>query len=276
MGKELQLCREGMGGVADRMKLAIAFGNCQVQGIAHFLRKANFPYEIRTFENFRFILKEQDPAEFKELARHADLFIYQPTDAKYDDLCAQRIVDNVLKPSCKTISFPYIFNHGYLPLAAHGNDIFGEEYIRALLDAGITKANILDRYKAGTIDFGMVPRFFACIAEQARREVFTDIKIARWMVNHRHKQLMLSYNHPSSEVFVELAFRVIEAVDEGDALFRWDGPNDVGLPCSMPLSRYAIKTWGMDAQPDMAPQLDSEKCYLDLLLAVFMRYANEA
>lgn len=258
------------------MKLALLFGNCQVQGIAHFLRKANFPYEIRTFENFRFILKEQDPAAFKDLAKHADLFIYQPTDAKYDDLCAQRIVDNVLKPSCKTISFPYIFNHGYLPLAAHGNDIFGEEYVRALLDAGVTKEIILNRYEAGMIDFGMIPRFFACIAEQARREVFTDIKLARWMVNSRGGQLMLSYNHPSSEVFVELAQRVIERMGLPPVSIRWEGPNEVGLPCSMPLSRYAINTWGMDAQPDTSPDLNSEKCYRDLLLAVFMRYSNDA
>lgn len=254
------------------MKLAILFGNCQVQGIAHFLRKVNFPYEIRTFENYRFILKEQDPYEFKELSKHADLFVYQPTDAKYDELCAQRIVDNVLKPTCKTISFPYIFNHGYLPLAAHGNDIFGEEYIRALLDAGVTKANILDRYEVGTIDFGMVPRFFACIAEQARREVFTDIKLAEWMVDHRHLHLMLSYNHPSSSLFFELARQVMwhDGYYDMSSGF-WSDKNEVGLPCSMPLSRYAVKEWCMTDAPDTSPQLDSEKCYRDLILQVFER-----
>lgn len=253
--------------------LCLVFANCQGLGLAHFLRKANFPFEIRTFENYRFILKEQDPAEFKELAKRADVFIYQPTHPKYDDLCAQNIVDGVLPKHCKTVSFPYLFNSGIAPLLEHGQDICGAEYVRALMDV-CSNEEILQRYEDGTINFGMTARFLACAAEQARREVFCDIKMAPWMVDNRHLFLMFTANHPTSHVFWQLAWQTVLEVGTYSFvnLHEFNKPvhwNEVGLPCQLPVSRYTIKEFGIVGMyPDTTPELDSEKCYRDLLLRV--------
>lgn len=250
------------------MKLCIIYANCQGMGLAHFLRKADFPYEIRTFENFRFILKEQDPEEMMQLAPRCDLFIYQPTDAKYDTLCAQQIVNNLLPTHCRTLSFSYMFNSGMFPLCPHGHDIHGKEFILPLM-AVKSDEEIIRMYHDGTIDFGMTSRFLACASEQARREVFTDIKMAEWIVRNSFWRPFFTENHPTSITFCALASKVMDTVGEGDpSKARHRHWNEVGLPCGRPLSRYAVRHFGLSDQPDTTPELDSEKCYLDLLKQV--------
>lgn len=242
----------------------VIYANCQGIGLRHFLVKAGFPYEVKSFENYRLILGEQTKEDFLKSASECDLFIFQPTDAKYDELCAQRCVDNVLPKSARTLSFSYLFNSGIAPLLDEHGNIWGREYVHALM-AVYPREQILEMYVRGWIDFGMVPRYLACAAEQARREVFTTIKMAEWVVDNRQRRPFFTFNHPTSVTFAEMATRVMIAAGCPPAQpITWTHWNECGLPMHCPISPYAVKAFGWDQAPDA----DAYECYRQALIKV--------
>lgn len=228
------------------MKRCCIFSNCQADGLAHFLRKAVFPYHIETFLNYQLILGEQSPVALTESAARCDLFIYQPTrEQKHGPLSSEYYVERVIPKSARSLSFPYLFNHGLFPLVGHGDGFMGAAEMPEELWR-LPVSELLHRYDRGEVDFALWPRFLACAAEQARREQQCDVRLSPWIVDHRHVQSFLNFNHPASALFAELAREVmglVLGVEVGP--IRVDHINEASLPCDLPLSQYVIDEFDM-------------------------------
>jgi len=112
------------------------------------------------------------------------------------------------------------------------------------------KEDILAEYDRGDFDFRFWPRHLHCAAEQAKREVHCDVKMSEWMMENRKHRLLLAFNHPSSALFAELTSRVMKAAGLPDIHIPWSDPNEVNLPCTVPVSRYVVEHYGWKVNPD--------------------------
>lgn len=237
------------------MKRATIFSNCQADGLAHFLRKAGFPYEIEVFRNYQIILREQTPEALHESASKCDLFIFQPTrEEKHGPLSSEYYVEKVIPKTARTIAFPYLFNHGFFPLVAHGESFIGMDAMDAVYWR-MPKAQLLALYDTGMVDFALWPRFLTCLAEQAKREQICDIALTHWIAANRNRELFINFNHPASELFAELAREVISIVNDAEAPPIPVGhPNEAGLPCDLPVSQYVIHEFDWQRPSDATAQ----------------------
>jgi hypothetical protein len=233
------------------MKKAVIFANCQADGLAHFLRKASFPYEISTYLNYQFILGESNPEDLKRDAAKCHLFIYQPTkEEKHGPLSSEYYVESVIPKSAETVSFCYAFNHGFFPLIGYGDSTMGASDMHPD-HWRMPKEELLSCYDGGAVDFALWPRMLACAAEQAKREQDCDIQLSKWIVEHRHLRTFLNYNHPSSILFAEMARRVAAFV-----LGKEQEPipvheiNEAKLPCDLPVSAYVEREFGWQTHHD--------------------------
>lgn len=225
------------------MKKCVIYSNCQADGLALFLPKMGFPYEITVYRNYQMILGEQRIEDLQRDAATADLFIFQPTNDKHGDSSSENMIE-LIPVGCKVISFAYVYNHGLHPLTEHGGRFVGSEFMADdywLLDL----PQLLYLYDRGEIDFALWPRFLHCLAEQARREQDTDIKITKWMFDHRERRILLNVNHPTTLMFVEIAKQIMQFLDIlpdwRDAPGLYDDENRTGLPCTIPFSEYVRK-----------------------------------
>lgn len=225
------------------------YANCQAGGLAHFLAKAAFPYDIEVFHNYQLILGEQSPAALKESASRCDLFIYQPTrEMKHGELSAEYYIEKVIPKHARAVSFAYQYNYGFFPLIGHGDGVLGTEYIESFLKTN-SLHTVLGAYDQGVMDFGLWPRFLYCAHEQAKREMECDIKMTDWIVQNRHKRLFLTFNHPCSILFAALAERVMEHLGFMIPPIQWSHYNEANLPCEVPMSPYVINKFGWWEEP---------------------------
>ena len=231
------------------MKRCVIYSNCQADGLALFLPKMGFPYEITVYRNYQLILGEQNPQHLKKDCATADLFIYQPTLPQHDEFSSDFML-SLLPDDCDTLSFAYIYNHGMFPLVEHNDEFRGSEFMSPHYWT-YSLQTVLALYDLGDIDFNLWERFLFCLTEQAKRERDCDLKLSKWMMENRDRRLLLAANHPTSLVFIELAEQIMKAV--GRAIPFIGGPfaeNETGLPCSVPHSNYVTEEFGMGNKPD--------------------------
>ena len=90
----------------------LIFTNCQ----GHVL-KSFFPitFIVNTYHNFNYIYMDYLDDNIKKDLMSCDYFIYQPLSSIYPIYNTDNL-KKYLKPTCKTISFPYIFNDAFTPL----------------------------------------------------------------------------------------------------------------------------------------------------------------
>lgn len=252
------------------MKRCVFYANCQADGIALFLRKMEFPYEITVFRNYQIILGEQKLSDLEAAAKTCDLFIYQPTNDKHGDSSSENAL-TMIPVTAESISFAYIYNHGLHPLTEYGGKYPGSEFMN-LGYWQMPLHELLRQYDDGVINFALWPRFLNCLAEQAAREQFTDLKITRFMMQNLDRRLLLNVNHPTSILFVELARLIFHYLGiEGGV---WLDPysyqdNETGLPCTIPFSPYVYREFNVRAMLD--PQANE---YYRALLASAYAYYN--
>lgn len=253
------------------MKSCVIYANCQADGLALFLKRAHFPYDIQTFKNYQLILGEQSHDDLREAAASCDLFIYHPTaEADHGDASSDFYVRSVIPKSANHIAIPYAYNTGCFPLLGHG----GKTYHAALVNASLRGRPldaVLGEYEAGVFDFQMRRRFFDDVAEMIRREETMAVKISDWIVTNSNLRLFLNENHPSSVLFAELARRVFQvAVGHDCGTIPCDGENDANLPCTLPISQYAVKEFGWREKAHPAAHKDYR-----MLLELAWEEANE-
>jgi len=244
------------------MKKCVIYSNCQADGLALFLPMMGFDYQITVYRNYQIIIGEQSMADLERDSKQCDLFVYQPTNDKHGDSSSENMLTKI-PVHAETISFAYVYNHAFYPLTEHGGKYIGAEFI----NAGYWQMplnELLNHYDQGTMDFALWSRFLHCLAEQARREENTDLKLTKWMLEHRNSRILLNVNHPTSIMFVELSAQLMHALGKDIRPFKVDHPENLtGLPCTLPHSAYISKFFGMPREADP----DAHNYYRGLLKA---------
>ena len=91
-------------------KNVVIWANCQGGPIGYMLRK--YYKKIFYYQNFVFI---RDSIELPKEIKEADIFIYQNYADKPDSIYDLNYILGTLKPTCKTISIPFLQCDLYFP-----------------------------------------------------------------------------------------------------------------------------------------------------------------
>lgn len=269
-------------------KLLCSYSNCQGSGIIHFLKKTRMSdeFDFVQHNNWQILMLEKPLQALLDDAKRCDVFLYQPCKGY---TCTDGTIvppaDHIPRPATsRDISYSYQFNHGFFPLVKVGEGwdgwITGEHVKKRLREvikghyngaAGMT----IDYY-SDHLQFDCARRFIECLAEQARREEETDIKMVPFILeNYRKRRLFLTYNHPTSALFAELAKRIYCAVfdaltDHFDGVrlidwygkeIPWIGENEANMNGVMPIHPAVVRELGLEYQPTD----NSIEYYRDLL-----------
>lgn len=205
--------------------LCFIYGNCQLYFVYQYL-KANFPekYEYQVATNYLII---NGTAQFPaELAKKADLFIYQPLQG-HGINNTDYIKENYLKESCSLISLPYIYFLGYFPdftqdprnlstmnpLMPFGFFPYGSQRLMDLIAEGYSTAEIIE--KSYHEDFipkeQILEKLYKSLSILRDKEQFTDIKLADFIEhNFQTHHLFYSPNHPTNYLLKELINQVLK------------------------------------------------------------------
>lgn len=232
----------GLHANGSRLKRIVAFGNCQADALASFLRRA-LPatrYSVSFYSNNSRTGNLRPEQEILGVVREADLLVFQPLDDQHGALSEARIRATV-RSADAAVSFPYLFNSGICSLAhapqalnhSYGF-VFGEETIIGRLEQEASVRRIIDEYVEGLLDFSLRERFESCLVELERREKSTAIVLSGHIRrNYRHRRQFLTHNHPTTDLLVELCEQVRALTDlpiDLGALRRIEGENAAGLP----------------------------------------------
>lgn len=232
------------------MKTCVVYANCQGDGLKKFLPMLGFPYEIIVYRNYQMILGEQKWEDLIRDAKQAEIFIYQPVEKRHEKFSTDFVLDEI-PGSVRRLSFAYVYNHGVHPLTEHGGKFPGAHRIDANYWQ-MPKGHVLALYDQGAFHFNLRARFLESLEEQARREQACDLKLTGWMRQNRHRRMLLNVNHPATNLFWELSVRVMDALGLPKKIEKMPNlpENVVGLPCTLPLSKYVIDAYSMTRSPD--------------------------
>lgn len=237
------------------------YGNCQMDGILHFLRKTPLAseFDFKVWHNWRLVLLEEEfTPEFLQSVSESSVFIYQPTgeflNVKGEMIpSTDFILANHVRPDAIKISLPYVWNSGFFPILKAAPSFEGwltGREVKSLCRCD--PATLLENYDFGDaclLNFDCALRFAECLAEQSRREQTCDIKMADFILaNFQTQRLFLTQNHPSSVLFVELTKRIIwrlimSGVEMRDGTWNikcspdisWTDINEANLPGALPV-----------------------------------------
>ncbi len=238
------------------MKVCI-YANCQGDGVAHFLRKSSKApdLDISVHRNFQLMLGEQSPADLLAAVSEADVFIYQPTDAfPAKDGTIVRSTDDMVAELFRgrpehAISFAYQLNTGFFPIVKSGKWWTGDEVLE--IARGSVWFDVVTCYDRNMLNYDCARRFIENLAEQARREETTTIKMAPWILqNYRTKHMFLLHNHPASALLEELTHQILFQFKSCLDRVHYDGPNDANLPGYHAVHPAVIKELGLTYEPD--------------------------
>lgn len=231
------------------MKQCLLFGNCQCSGVKKFLEFSTFYsiYEVHQFANWEMIQNgEHLPIQ---LLKEADLVIYQPLSDVHGCYSTDRSHPHsffhLLKPDCKTISFPRIHNNAIFPLF-HKNEknvMYG-----SIKNKVSSLEELLHLYDANQLDFDFDQRMKKNYEVALQKDSQCDVKIADFIYNNLSKhKLFLTQDHPTSIVFDEVTRQICVLlnltykplpVEENitglqDSVYH-------NVSCQYPISRYSI------------------------------------
>lgn len=237
----------------------VVYANCQSKGIIRCLDKViNAKYIEIT--NYDYIQTKKDlPID---ILRTADIFIYQPIDIKHGiystDQSSEKSICTYLSPTCKKISFPYIYNSAmwtFIPEQSNIDNIndadANEKYkdieaIRKLKSQGYSLDVIKTKFLNGEIDFKYQQRFDKCMNILRQKESICDIKVADFIVtNIRNMKLFMTQNHPTTQVFIFCANQILSILNYNyliDTNYYYD-PNIANLPGDFIHTTYDIRFW---------------------------------
>ena len=246
--------RDGRRAKGRSLMRIVTFGNCQAEAVASLLRRA-LPatrYSLDFYSNNDRTGDLRPELEILGAVREADLVVFQPLDESHGAL-SEASIRATVRNADSAVSIPYVFNSGISSLSAirleravewvgHAPQsrqyplgiAFGEETIIGRLEQGASVETILDEYVEGSLDFGLLERFESCLVELERREKSTAIALSGHIrQNYRRKRQFLIYNHPTTDLLVELCEQLRAITDlpiDLAALRRIEDENAAGLP----------------------------------------------
>lgn len=242
-------------------KLFVVYGNCQADGLVHFLKKTPLAndFDFAIWHNWQIIMREQPLAGLLADLPRADVLVYQPCKGY---LCTDGVqvpgtdalIAKELRPGAKVLSMAYLYNEGFFPIIKVGDDLNGyitSKSVKALAARGMATADLLAM--DGILDYDCARRFAECLAEQSRREETTDIKMVPFILAHFQKQrLFLTQNHPTSALYAELAKQVAGLInlDLAWADIPISSENEVGMNGTLPIHPAVVAELALQYPPD--------------------------
>jgi hypothetical protein len=168
-----------------------------------------------------------------------DLFIYQPIDDRHG-VYSTKEVNTHLKPGCKTISFPYLYNYAFWECLCYADgdyDIAMDKYIHLnhkpitkWKDRGLSFEQIEKMIRSKNFDWDFKERYEHSQQVLRDKEATCDIKVADFIdQNHRTQLLFYTNNHPSLVMLTHVAKQMIELLDHDPSF----------LPHELPYPDYA-------------------------------------
>lgn len=144
-----------------------------------------------------------------DLLAETDLFIYQPISSDRGEYSTQELL-KTLKPECKTVSFPYLYNYAFWEVLAFSSadydiGILGMKYahlnhkpITELRDKGVAFEELETMIRNNTLDWKFQERFETTQRVLREKEQECDVKVADFIDKHyRDHLLFYTQNHPS-------------------------------------------------------------------------------
>lgn len=245
----------------------ILFGNCQCSGVKKFLEFSPFfsMYEVHQFANWEMIQQEQHfPIQ---LLKEADLVIYQPLSDIHGCYSTDRAHPNsffhLLKPDCKTISFPRIHNNAIFPLF---HKKFQTPFMYGYVNNKYSSLEeLLHLYDTDQLDFDFDSRMKKNYEFALQRDINCDVKIANFIYNNisNHK-MFLTHDHPTSIVFDEVTRQICNLLKIQYTSVPVD-ENITGLQdsvystisCQYPISRYSIRHFHLEYIQKETPEANT-------------------
>lgn len=194
-------------------KRVVIYANCQADAI-----KAILAYHSQLTEEYdvfgahilgNYTYMNTNAGLPYDILAEADLFIYQPISSERGEYSTVELL-KTLKPGCKTVSFPYLYNYAFWEVLAMSDadydvGVFGMKYahlnqkpITDLRDAGVSFEEVERRIRAGQIDWKFGERFAKTQSILREKEKECDVKVADFIdANYRDHLLFYTQNHPS-------------------------------------------------------------------------------
>lgn len=191
----------------------VLYGNCQLSFVYEYL-KANFPHKYEYHLITNYLVIEGKMSFPVEIAKQADLFIYQPLNGhgEYD---TDYIKSNYLKNSCQLISSPYLYFLGYFPdyiqdprnkdtitpQIPYGIFPYGSQRLIDLITEGKSVPQIIEQsYGDDFIPKNLIfEKLHQSLSILRNKETMTDIKLADFIEhNYQKHHLFYSVNHPTN------------------------------------------------------------------------------
>lgn len=152
--------------------------------------------------------KKESP-KFKEAIEAADVMLYHPLAGEKWD--GYRISDFVLRKDCRHFTmespqascfFPVVQGTAELP-------------VKLLLDHGWDADRIVRHFDSGNMDFRWAERFWDDSKRMMRRDQFTDLKAAEFVIrNYQTAKMFFTHNHPTGHVIAYMMDQFIGLIGE--------------------------------------------------------------
>jgi len=215
-------------------KNVVIYATCQGTSLAQvltdtpsFVERFSFPYIIinATYIRQRRSITE-DMVNLSQL-KDADVFIYQPIDNIHGNNSSDYLMQ-FLKPICVKISIPYVYNDSLWPfIHAKRGDITDNwfedidtpllkytEPIKELITSRIAKDDILTLFDRNEIDWNFKSRHEILMGYLRNKEKNMDVKVVDYIEeNLSLKRLFMYYSHPSAEVIVYMANKILQLLE---------------------------------------------------------------
>lgn len=209
---------DGRSGAGKRTVRVLCFGKCNAQAIVPFLHAA-----LADHADLRIIpVWSEDPCRTRnDIARYtgqSDVVIYQDFAILAGSGNRTLITNQTAlaaemdrHPHLVRLSYPYIENPAFWSIFIRTGDqmpVTGKA-VRELLESNSDIDDILRAYDAGELDFGFARRIRDVMSSLRFVERATDIRVHDYIhANMTRKRLFLDPNHPSKEIWGEIARQV--------------------------------------------------------------------
>jgi hypothetical protein len=205
------------------------YGTCQSGAIGKFLKEStpfNEMFNITEGVLSYVMINDNmlDWSDSNQNIREADVFLYQPVSDAYGKN-ASNYLKTLLKPGCRTISVPYVYNTATFPFlvimkrdvsedwankAGDRREYLNKEVVDELIHKGHHKADILRLYDYGQIDFQFDRRWREGMKLTNAKEAHLDVKVHDFiMENISKKKLFMYCSHPTSVLLLYMANQVL-------------------------------------------------------------------
>ena len=259
-------------------KRILLYGNCQVQPLAAVLKEMLpcaiihvLPPNFMLMDGSRSLSDEDN--EFIASLEESDIIVYQPLDQTHHEFSIESIVGHLTNAKLAYIRIPYIVFKAYFPdayspnLSSHpitGESVldnpfgifpYGHHWVDELKDSyNITGSGLasifFEHLESRCKEIDCVGQVVNTIKILQGKELGCDILISDFILdNYQRTRLFHTYNHPSIEVFLELAKRLLIKLEyEGSQL----SPEKVGSLSAatfndqqLPIFPYVAETLGL-------------------------------